>query len=78
MILSMEVKKDTTVGNLLSIAAMFTSTSAAQAYYNANVIFLLRSPEYFAIENASEVGRVNSNIVFYSLIVSMSSSFFMG
>ena len=65
-------------------------TTLAVGYFNANVLFLLRNPDYFNVQSipASEgqkhvsksqhVGQINSTIVMYSLIVSAILSVFMG
>jgi len=64
------LKKHATLGNLMSIIACYTVTTMANAYVNTAIVFLLRNPNYFGI-NESEVGSVSSSILFWSIFFSM-------
>ena len=48
-ILGMSVKKKTTWMNLIAIIYIPFLDFAAAAYYNSQVVLLLKSPEYFSI-----------------------------
>ena len=74
----MDVKKGTTCLNLLAIMLIHTTNTTGTGYYNANVIFMMRSGDYFDLHPSSYVAKVNSNLIFYSLIASTSLSLFMG
>jgi len=73
----MVVKKDTTLGNVLSLPMIYGLGTAIAAYVNAEVIFLLRDEDYFAVD-ASEIGRVSSDILFYALLFTLLLSIGVG
>jgi hypothetical protein len=51
----MGVKKDTTCFNLLAIMLIKTAATTGESYYNANLIFMMRDPDYFALSPSSYV-----------------------
>ena len=77
-ILGMYVNPETTRANILGIALIMIGNTMALGYYNEMVVFLLREEEFFNIRSNSEVSRINSSIIFYSLIFSTTFAVFMG
>ena len=73
----MEVNEATTIWNLIAIPMIFGACTMAVSFYNPNVVYLLRNKEYFNLAD-SEVSRINSQVVLYSLIVSTAVSVFCG
>jgi len=50
----------------------------AVAFYNINVIFLMRDPDHFAIESLDEVQQKNSMFLFWQLVTVVILQLFMG
>ena len=61
--MGLNVKKDTTWPNVLAIFYVPFIDSATAAFYNAQMTFLLESPDHFAIPR-DKIGRANSIILF--------------
>jgi MFS family permease len=77
-ICGLDVKKATTCSNIASIPLVYLTLGTGILFFNPNVVFLLRDPRYFDITDSTEQNKVNSNILSYSLIVSMCLTPLMG
>ena len=77
-ILNIEVKDGVTISNILAIGLVFCASGLATFFFNASVVYLLRDPLYFDITSSAQLNQVNSDVIFYSLLVSMCMSPFLG
>lgn len=77
LIFGMQVKKETTLQNVLAIPLIFCTTTAAGAYYNTQQVSLLTDPFYFNVDPAI-VGTVEGRVLFYGALVSVIVSVFVG
>jgi len=73
----MSVKRDTTTANVWALPMIYVVTTAAGAYYNAQQVGILKSPDFFNVPQ-SEIGRTQSKIMFWGLLISCFFSFFVG
>lgn len=71
------MKKATTFGNVIAIPSIFIVSTAAGVYYNSQVVSLLRDPHYFDVPH-DHIGRVQSSILFYSVLFSVILSIGVG
>lgn len=56
---------------------IFFVTTSAGAYYNAQQVSILKSPKFFNVPQ-SEIGRTQSDIMFWGLLISCFLSIFVG
>jgi hypothetical protein len=77
-ILGMKVNPNTTKANIFGIFLVTGGNTMALGYYNEMLVFLLRGEDFYNIRSSSEVSRINSEIIFYSLIMSTVLAIFMG
>jgi hypothetical protein len=56
--------------NLLAIPAMNLASGILLFFFNVQIVFLLRSPDYFNVPS-NEIGQISNDIVFYSVILQM-------
>jgi hypothetical protein len=73
----MVVKKATTRPNVIAIPSIFIVSTAAGVYYNSQVVTLLRDPAYFNVA-PDHIGRVQSDVLFYSVLFSVILSIGVG
>ena len=78
VILGMKVNPNTTKANILGMFLVTGGNTMALGYYNEMLVFLLRGEDFYNIRSSSEVSRINSEIIFYSLITSTALAIFMG
>ena len=74
----MDVKDDTTAWNMVAILLIMGGATISYSYFTLNMVFLLRDPKYFAIDDADQVTEITSTITMCSLILSMTFSVFLG
>jgi hypothetical protein len=77
-ILNIEVKEGVTIWNLLAISLVFSASGLATFFFNTSVVYLLRDERYFGITDISRANHINSDVIFYSLLVSMCLSPLLG
>ena len=66
-ILGLKVKKKTTFVNILAIIFCPFLDFSSAAYYNTQIVILLKNPDYFNIP-ADKVGRANSDVIFTAFL----------
>ena len=58
------VKKGVTIWNIMAIPLVPILVMVIGTFLNAQIIFLLRNPNYFQVE---KIGLVSSSLIFYSM-----------
>ena len=69
-LMGLKVKKDTTWLNLLAIFYVPFIDFGSAGFYNAQMTFLLESPDHFAVSR-DQIGRANSIMLFISYFTSV-------
>lgn len=73
----MKLKKETSKLNAFAIFWKIFLASTCGGFVNANMVYILRDPQYFGIDKEQQ-GRVTSNILFFAILVGTIFSFFAG
>lgn len=76
-IMFIKVKKETTAANLAALLVIPSISVAASAYVNANMPYLLQSPDHFNIP-FSETGRSAGRVLFWAMLAATILTPFLG
>lgn len=72
-----ELKPGYTLKNLWAMPLCIVAATVAGTYTNTEIIFLLKDKNYFNIPD-DEIGIKSSALIFYSIPISMVSTFIIG